>query len=99
MNIVTKSGTNKFHGSGLGFRAQRDIRRPQSVHRFLHLGQLSHLAKPTGRQVSAGTQTAAGAAAILSGTPVSPLGYTENMYGGTFGGPIKQRQNVFLRGL
>src|SRR5262249_41152011 len=42
-----------------------------------------------------GTQTAAGAAAILSGTPVSPVGYSQHEFGGTFGGPIIRNKTFF----
>ena len=31
-------------------------------------------------------------------TPTSPLGYTENMYGGTFGGPIIKNKTLFYFG-
>ena len=55
---------------GLGIRAQPDLRRPQSVHRLLLSGKLPRR-WPTSwpGDVAAGTQTAAGASAILSGTP------------------------------
>ncbi len=47
---------------------------------------------------AAGTVTPAGASAILTGTPVSPLGYTQQMYGGTFGGPIIKNKTFFYFG-
>jgi len=98
VNIVTRSGTNQFHGSGWDFarNAIFDARNPFTG--FCTTANCPTLAGKLASEVSAGTQTAAGAAAILSGTPVSPLGYTENMYGGTFGGPIKKDKTFFYFG-
>ena len=95
VNIVTKSGTNQFHGSGWEFARSQifDARNPFTG--FCSPASCPTLAASLAWQVSAGTQTAAGAAAILSGTPVSPLGYSQNMYGGTFGGPIKRNKTFF----
>ena len=47
VNIVTKSGTNSFHGSGMGICAQPDLRCPQPVYRLLHRGAVSHAGQPT----------------------------------------------------
>src|SRR5262249_40217485 len=45
--------------------------------------------------VAAGSLTAAGAASILSGTPVSPIGYSQHEFGGSFGGPIIKNKTFF----
>ena len=96
VNIVTKSGTNQFHGSVWDFARSQifDARNPFTG--FLFAGQLSvtRPSKLTG-EMAAGTLTPAGASAILSGTPVSPLGYIAEMYGGTFGGPIIKNKTFF----
>ncbi len=95
VNIVTKSGTNKFHGSGWEFARSQifDARNPFTG--FCTTASCPSQAAALASQVSAGTQTAAGAAAILSGTPTAPLGYSQNEFGGTFGGPIKRNKTFF----
>ena len=81
----------------LGICTQPDLRCPQPVYRLLYTGELPDAGEFTGNnEVTAGTVTASGAAAILSGTPVSsPLGYSQNEFGGTFGGPNIRYQTFF----
>jgi hypothetical protein len=95
VNIVTKSGANNFHGSGWEFARSAifDARNPFSG--FCNPSTCSALADKLAGDVAAGTQTSAGASAILSGTPVSPLGYSQNEFGGTFGGPIIRNKTFF----
>ncbi len=95
VNVVTKSGTNSFHGSGWDFARSQifDARNPFTG--FCNAALCPSEASKLAGQVSAGSVTAAGAAAILSGTPVSPLGYFQNTYGGTFGGPIIRNKTFF----
>jgi hypothetical protein len=98
VNIVTKSGTNNFHGSGWDFdrNAIFDARNPFSG--FCTAANCPTLANKLASEVTSGQTSSAAAAAMLSGTPVSPLGYTENIYGGTFGGPIKRNKTFFYFG-
>ncbi|HLH20856.1 MAG TPA: TonB-dependent receptor [Bryobacteraceae bacterium] len=95
VNLVTKSGTNSFHGSGWEFARSQifDARNPFTG--FCTASLCPDLANKLAAQVSAGTQTAAGAGAILSGTPVSPIGYSQNEFGGTIGGPIRRNKTFF----
>ncbi len=95
VNIVTKSGTNQFHGSGWDFARSQifDARNPFTG--FCTPASCASQASKLQSEVSAGQLTPAGASAILSGTPVSPLGYFENIYGGTFGGPIRRNKTFF----
>jgi len=95
VNIVTKSGTNNFHGSAWEFARSQifDARNPFTG--FCSPSSCPTLANKLASDVAAGNQTAAGASAILSGTPVSPLGYSQNEFGGTFGGPIIRNKTFF----
>jgi hypothetical protein len=98
VNVVTKSGTNQFHGSAWDFARSAifDARNPFTG--FCTTANCPSQATKLDNEVTAGTLTAAGAAAILSGTPTSPLGYFQNTYGGTFGGPIKRNKTFFYFG-
>jgi Carboxypeptidase regulatory-like domain/TonB dependent receptor len=95
VNVVTKSGTNKFHGSAWEFARSQifDARNPFTG--FCSPASCQSLANSLTSQVSSGKLTAAQAAAMLSGTPVSPLGYLQNTYGGTIGGPIIKNKTFF----
>lgn len=95
VNIVTKTGTNQFHGSAWEFARSQifDARNPFTG--FCSPAFCPTLANTLAAQVAAGTQTAAGASAILTGTPVSPVGYSQNEFGGTFGGPIIKNKTFF----
>jgi hypothetical protein len=96
VNIVTKTGTNKFHGSGWEFARSQifDARNPFTG--FCTPASCQSQANTLQGQVTAGTLTAAGAAAILSGTPTSPLGYSQHEFGGTFGGPVIKNKTFFF---
>ena len=95
VNIVTKSGGNQFHGSAWEFARSQifDARNPFSG--FCSPGTCPTLANSLQNQVTNGQVTASGAAAILSGTPVSPLGYSQHEFGGTIGGPIIKNKTFF----
>jgi len=95
VNIVTKSGANNFHGSAWEFARSEifDARNP--FNGFCNSATCPSLATKLAADVAAGTQTATGAAAILSGTPVSPLGYSQHEFGGTVGGPIIRNKTFF----
>jgi hypothetical protein len=87
VNLATKGGGNQFHGSGWEFARSQifDARNPFTG--FCNAAQC-----PAGAAaVAAGTETAA----QFSGTPVSPLGYSQNEFGGTFGGPIFKNKTFF----
>jgi hypothetical protein len=87
VNLVTKGGTNSFHGSGWEFARSQifDARNPFTG--FCNAAQCPTQAAA----VAAGTETAA----QLSGTPVSPLGYSQNEFGGSLGGPILKNKTFF----
>ncbi len=95
VNVVTKSGTNELHGSAWDFARSQifDARNPFTG--FCSPASCPSQAATLQSQVTSGKLTAAGAAAILSGTPTSPLGYFQNTYGGTVGGPIRRNKTFF----
>jgi hypothetical protein len=95
VNIATKSGTNNFHGDAWEFARSNifDARNPFTG--FCTTATCPTLANSLATQVSAGSITAAQAATTLSTTGVSPLGYSQNEYGGTFGGPIFKNKTFF----
>src|SRR5579871_403215 len=95
VNIVTKTGTNHFHGSGWEFARSQifDARNPFTG--FCSPASCQSQANSLQSQVTAGKITAAQAAAILSGTPAAPVGYSQNEFGGTFGGPIIRNKTFF----
>ncbi|MGO9640909.1 MAG: TonB-dependent receptor domain-containing protein [Candidatus Acidiferrales bacterium] len=82
VNLATKGGTNNFHGSGWEFARSQifDARNPFTG--FCNVAQCPALA-----QTLTPSQ--------LSSTPVSPLGYSQNEYGGTFGGPVFKNKTFF----
>jgi len=95
VNIVTKSGSNQIHGSAWEFARSQifDARNPFTG--FCTTALCPTLASQLSGQVASGTQTATGAAAILSGTPVSPIGYSQHEFGGSIGGPIIKNKTFF----
>jgi len=96
VNIVTKSGTNQLHGSAWEFARSQifDARNPFTG--FCTPGLCPSLANKLSNQVSAGTLSAAAAGALLSGTPTSPIGYSEHEFGGTVGGKIIRDKTFFF---
>jgi hypothetical protein len=82
VNLATKGGTNNFHGSAWEFARSQifDARNPFTG--FCTVATCPSLAS---------TDTPA----QLSATPVSPLGYSQNEYGGTVGGPIFKNKTFF----
>ena len=95
VNVVTKSGTNQFHGSAWEFARSQifDARNP--FNGFCTPATCTAEANKLQSEVTSGTISASAAAAILSGTPTSPVGYSQNEFGGTFGGPIIHNKTFF----
>ena len=98
VNLATKGGTNNLHGSAWEYARSQifDARNPFTG--FCNAAQCAGLASKLGGEVSAGTITGAQSASILSDTPVSPLGYSQNEFGGTVGGPIIKNKTFFYAG-
>ena len=87
VNIVTKTGTNSFHGSGWEFARSNvfDARNPFTG--FCTAASCPSLAASLAGQANAGS--------VLSSTPAAPVGYSQNEFGGTFGGPIRKDKTFF----
>jgi Carboxypeptidase regulatory-like domain/TonB dependent receptor len=83
VNIVTKSGTNAFHGAAWDYARSNifDARNPFT-------GFCTAATCPQLASVDTPAQ--------LSATPVSPLGYSINEYGGQIGGPIQKNKTFFF---
>jgi hypothetical protein len=83
VNIVTKGGTDAFHGAGWDFARSNifDARNP--FNGFCTAATCPALA-------------ATATPAQLSATPVSPLGYFMNEFGGQLGGPIRKGKTFFF---
>jgi len=87
VNLASKGGTNNFHGSAWEYARSQifDARNPFTG--FCNAAQCPALAA----QVAAGTISSA----VLSDTPVSPLGYSQNEFGASIGGPIFKNKTFF----
>lgn len=90
VNLATKGGTNNLHGSAWEYARSQifDARNPFTG--FCNAAQCPALAA----EVAAGTIPAS----VLSNTPVSPLGYSQNEFGATVGGPIIKNKTFFYAG-
>ncbi len=95
VNLATKGGTNHFHGSAWEYARSQifDARNPFTG--FCNTAQCPALASKLAGEVNSGTISAAQSTSILSHTPVSPLGYSQNEFGGTLGGPIIRNKTFF----
>jgi hypothetical protein len=90
VNVATKAGTNSFHGDAWDFARSNifDARNPFT-------GFCSPVTCPKdAAAVAAGTETSS----QLSAKPVGPVGYSQNEYGGTLGGPIFKNKTFFFIG-
>ncbi|MGH9524557.1 MAG: TonB-dependent receptor domain-containing protein [Terriglobales bacterium] len=95
VNIVTKSGTNQFHGSAWEYARNHvfDARNPFTD--FCTPATCASLANSLTQQVSSGSITASAAGKILSGTPAPPADFSQNEFGGSLGGPIRKDKTFF----
>ncbi len=100
VNVATKSGTNNFHGSGWEFARSNifDARNPFT-------GFCSPATCPAEYAYYSGASTTepqdvktavANGCTTLSCIPASPSGYSQNEYGGTFGGPVFKNKTFFF---
>ncbi len=89
INVITKSGTNDFHGTGFWFYRDRALN--ANSLRFdagLNNATLRESLIPAGRSYSAATQS-------IVGTPTKPP-YHFNQFGGNIGGPVKTDKAFFF---
>ncbi|MBV9268069.1 MAG: carboxypeptidase regulatory-like domain-containing protein, partial [Acidobacteriaceae bacterium] len=98
VNIVTKSGTNQFHGDAWEFARSNIFDARDPFKGFCTPATCTSLANKLASQVRAGTITAAQAATTLSDTGTSPTNYSENEFGATLGGPIFRDKTFFYFG-
>jgi outer membrane receptor protein involved in Fe transport len=95
VNLATKGGTNHFHGSAWEYARSQIFDARDPFKGFCNAAQCAALASKLEGEVAAGTITGAQSSSILSHTPVSPLGYSQDEFGGTFGGPIIKDKTFF----
>lgn len=95
VNIVTKSGTNEFHGSAWDFARNNIFDARDPFKDFCTPTTCAALASRLNAQVASGGLTAAAAANTLSTTPAPPVGFSQNEFGGSIGGPIRKDKTFF----
>ncbi|HEX4950534.1 MAG TPA: carboxypeptidase regulatory-like domain-containing protein [Blastocatellia bacterium] len=89
INVITKSGTNEFHGTGFWFYRDRALNANSLRYDAgLNNATLREALIPTGRSYNAATQT-------IVGTPTKPP-YHFNQFGGNIGGPVKKDKAFFF---
>ena len=89
INVITKSGTNDFHGTGFWFYRDRALNaNSQRYDAGLNNATLREALIPNGRRYDAATQS-------IVGTPTKPP-YHFNQFGGNIGGPIKTDKAFFF---
>jgi Carboxypeptidase regulatory-like domain len=89
INVITKSGTNDFHGTGFWFYRDRALNANSLRYDAgLNNATLREALIPNGRRYDAATQS-------IVGTPVKPP-YHFNQFGGNIGGPIKTDKAFFF---
>jgi Carboxypeptidase regulatory-like domain len=89
INVITKSGTNEFHGTGFWFYRDRSLNANNL--RFdagLNNATLRESLIPNGRVYSAASQS-------VVGTPTKPP-YHFNQFGGNIGGPVRKDKAFFF---
>lgn len=89
INVITKSGTNDFHGTGFWFYRDRALN-ANSLRYDAGLNNATQREAliPNGRRYDAATQS-------VVGTPTKPP-YHFNQFGGNLGGPIKKDKAFFF---
>lgn len=95
VNLATKGGTNNLHGAAWEYARSQIFDARDPFKGFCNAAQCASLASKLAGEVTAGTITGAQSASILSDTPVSPLGYSQNEFGGSIGGPIVKNKTFF----